>query len=238
MAPIKFEENIKDKLEKRTLQPSAQAWNKLSEKLEADTKKSSNKIIWWLGVAASLVGILVMVNLFFNTSETNNQIPVLVDTEVEEFENIQNNNVVKPEETIVVVKESHVEVKTVSEANAEKVSKNYPDKKTSIAQIKTHQEPEEIITNSGSETISNNTEFVEVESLEKINKTETDIDALLKNAQQRLAKNKADISYAIDAKALLQDVEEDLDESFRAKVFETIKINYKKVKTAVAERND
>ena len=35
MAPIKFEEKIKDKLEQRHLKPSADAWDRLSEKLDA-----------------------------------------------------------------------------------------------------------------------------------------------------------------------------------------------------------
>jgi hypothetical protein len=243
MAPIKFEENIKEKLEKRTLQPSELAWNKLSEKLEADSKKSSNKTIWWLGIAASLVGILVMVNVFFKTSETNNQSPILVDTEVKEAENLQNKENVEPQEIIVAIEELNVETETILEDKIKtnkrsQISKYHTVKNTSIAEIKSLQEPEEIITNSKLKTSSNKTEIAQVEVKEETNPTETDIDALLRNAQQNLAKNTADKSYAIDAKALLQDVEEDLDESFRNKVFETLKTSYKKVKTAVAERND
>jgi len=34
MAPIKFEENIKDKLEKRTLSPASDSWSKLAERLD------------------------------------------------------------------------------------------------------------------------------------------------------------------------------------------------------------
>jgi len=34
MAPIKFEEDIRDKLEKRQLKPSSNAWKKLSDRLD------------------------------------------------------------------------------------------------------------------------------------------------------------------------------------------------------------
>ena len=42
----------------------------------------------------------------------------------------------------------------------------------------------------------------------------------------------------IDASDLLQDVEADLDQSFRDKVFKTLKSSYYSVKTAVADRNN
>ena len=42
----------------------------------------------------------------------------------------------------------------------------------------------------------------------------------------------------VDANALLQSVEDDLEQSFRAKVFDAIKSGYESVKTAVAERNN
>ena len=42
----------------------------------------------------------------------------------------------------------------------------------------------------------------------------------------------------VDANALLQDVEEDLQQSFRSKVFEALQSGYESVITAVAERNN
>ncbi|PWI29394.1 hypothetical protein DI383_11270 [Flavobacteriaceae bacterium LYZ1037] len=243
MAPIKFEENIKEKLEKRTLEPSSQAWNVLSEKLHKDSKQSSNKTIWWFGVAASLVGVLIMVNLFFNTSETDSYKPVLGDTEAKEIKNIQDVDHVKPEDNIVAVEDMHVVSKTILNETTDadkksKISKNQIVKNTNITEVVPLHEPDEKTTNSNLEVVSEKTELTQVAFQENSNKTETDIDALLKKAQQNLADNKKNEAYSIDAQSLLQDVEEDLDESFRNKVFETLKTNFKKVKTAVAERND
>ena len=65
MAPIKFEENIKEKLDKRTIQPSIEAWNKLSARLN-ENKKRNNKPFWWLGIAASIIGVFFVASQFFN----------------------------------------------------------------------------------------------------------------------------------------------------------------------------
>ena len=43
MAPLKFEEHIKEKLEQRKLQPSADAWQRLNEHLDDDSAKKNNK---------------------------------------------------------------------------------------------------------------------------------------------------------------------------------------------------
>ena len=84
MAPIKFDEHIKEKLEGRNIQPSNQAWNKLSERLDVHEKNKNHKGYWWLGIAASVIGILFVVSQFFNHDikvETNTKVaetPVII----------------------------------------------------------------------------------------------------------------------------------------------------------------
>jgi len=246
MAPIKFEENIKEKLEERTLQPSSQAWSTLSEKLVEDTNKSSNKIFWWLGIAASFIGIFLVVNTFLKTSETSSLTPVLVETEAQEVEVFESENDIVTPEASIAIEGSNVTEIMASEKNTNPkkikneaviVNKNQV-KNNSLAQLENTEESEEVLNNSISETPSFEIKVVNLETQDKINKTETNIDSLLSKAQQHIAEKSQVKTYSIDANALLQDVEEDLDESFRAKVFETVKTNYKRVKTAVAHRND
>jgi len=78
--------------------------------------------------------------------------------------------------------------------------------------------------------------------LKDYNKEVTDeaIDALLLQAQKEITLKKLyNVSTrVVDADLLLQDVEADLDQSFRTKVFETLKASYNTVKTAVAQRNN
>ena len=79
MAPIKFEENLKDKLEKRTLSPTSESWSKLSERLDAEEKKSKNPIFWWLSIAAGLIIMIAVSVHFFKSNYTNNTLPKMVD---------------------------------------------------------------------------------------------------------------------------------------------------------------
>ena len=240
MAPIKFEDSIKEKLEKRRLEPSTEAWNRLSEKLETNTERSSKKTYVWIGIAASLVGIFLMTYTFFKTSEVSNQNPVLVDTETQEIETLQSGKVNQEEQ--VFMEQPHMEVVGTSE-NVTKTNETknesitYSVKTTHVAQTESLEAPQKILKDTLHEPLSRETEIAQTETQEHPIKTETDVDALLKEAQQKLKHTTTEKDYAIDAKALLQDVEADLDESFRAKVFETLITGYKKVKTAVAQRN-
>ena len=69
---------------------------------------------------------------------------------------------------------------------------------------------------------------------------DSELDALLSEAQQEIAMEKLykEALRTVDADALLKGVEQDLDISFRDKVFKALKDSYKTVKTAVAERNN
>jgi len=81
MAPIKFEDNLKEKLEHRRLQPSTNAWEKLQNKLETNQTKKSKETYWWLGIAASFIGILIVASVFFNKKDDNTIEQNIVDIE-------------------------------------------------------------------------------------------------------------------------------------------------------------
>lgn len=181
-----------------------------------------------------------MTYTFFKTSEVSNQNPVLVDTETQEIETLQSGKVNQEEQ--VFMEQPHMEVvgtlENVTKTNETKnESITYSVKTTQVAQTESPKASQKILKNTLHEPLSRETEIAQTETQEHPIKTETDVDALLKEAQQKLKHTTTEKDYAIDAKALLQDVEADLDELFRAKVFETLITGYKKVKTAVAQRN-
>ena len=43
MSPIKFENDLKEKLEKRRVQPSVHAWETLQKRLDANESKKSHR---------------------------------------------------------------------------------------------------------------------------------------------------------------------------------------------------
>jgi hypothetical protein len=70
--------------------------------------------------------------------------------------------------------------------------------------------------------------------------SDEEIERLLKQAEKDITKQRLQKgnTMTVSAQSLLQDVEADLDHSFRSKVFDALISSYKTVRTAVAERND
>ena len=71
-------------------------------------------------------------------------------------------------------------------------------------------------------------------------KLNREVDSLLKVASKELTKNNAikDALKTVDANTLLDEVQDEMGQSFRSKVYEVLKDSYKTVKTAVAQRNN
>ena len=71
--------------------------------------------------------------------------------------------------------------------------------------------------------------------------SEDEVDVLLAEAASELSRERNLKSYTstntINANALLAEVEDEIYQSFKAKVFEVLKEGYLKAKTAVANRN-
>lgn len=251
MVPNKFEDIIKDKLENRRLKPSANAWENLSKRLDHQDKKKNNKPVWWLGIAASLIGVLLIVSQFTNKVETIE--PVIVDSPL----NIENKPIepLKEQENI---EEFFIE-KNYENSDYKKILKektiinntNASQSEIAVAVNKTNKEENDITNNKSVEIITEELSFEEqkiqdvvaqVNALKDDNVavTDEDINALLLEAQKEIRLNNVinKTTGVVDASALLQEVETDLDQSFRSKVFEAIKSSYNSVKTTVAQRNN
>lgn len=255
MAPIKFEENIKDKLDKRTIQPSTEAWVKLSSRLDAQEQNTSKSRFWWFGIAASIVAILCVTFLLFKTPVTQME-PTIVDVNTES--KINANEAVAIEK--IKVSEQNVfstsQHKPAQELSAipQKViavNKNPTSKKqhkfsTAIASnTSKYLEPnikDESEASLNFENTQKNTTVVTIKNINTEVKgvSDQEVDALLQQAKKELFKHrlKNENIKTVTASNLLQEVETDLEQSFRTKVFETLKNNYDSVKTAVANRNN
>lgn len=240
MEPNKFENNIKEKLEARRLQPSNDVWAQLSEHFEQKKEKQSNKAYWWLGIAASLVGLFFVAFQFLGTEVVE---PVIVDRPkvIQQKENTQ--VAVETVEASNEVLKEEISIKPIGKQVV---------KDNSVAFAEEKAEPKEtskIVTPTA--TIQEKLTFEEqkiqdvvakVHELKNQNQEVTDafIDALLLDAQKeiRLKKMYDSNTGIVDANMLLQEVEADLDQSFRSKVFDAIKASYNSLKTAVAQRNN
>ncbi len=256
MAPIKFEEHIKEKLENRSIKPSNEAWDKLSERLDAQQKSKNYKPYWWLGIAASIVGVLFVVSQFWNSSTAVDVMPKVVKTQ----ETISQDSITQIANESILIEDFNEKKHTKkddksiipTELNRESIL-GTDNVKESVAVISEEQvkKQENDISNKPINVIKEALSFEEqqikdvvaqVEAMKNDNKTitEDDIDALLIQAQKEIRLNNLinKNTGLVDANALLQDVEDELDQSFRNKVFEALKSSYNSVKTAVAQRNN
>jgi predicted RNA-binding Zn ribbon-like protein len=262
MAPIKFEDNLKEKLEHRRLQPSTEAWETLQNKLDNSEAKKSNRTLWWLGIAASFAGILFVVTVFFNNDEKQTIEPIIVDTEKANIPNKNEFNALNKSVQEVAVEEAKIKkaqpkskvnavhkipvFKTQLKQQQDKLIKVDPKEVIAQTDIKVEETPIIKKTNEAKtltyEELKLREVVAQIQALKKNNHTvsDADIDALLDQAQKEIALKRVynESTKTVDADALLQDVEADLEQSFRDRVFKALKSGYQEVKTAVAERNN
>ena len=259
MAPIKFENDLKDKLEQRKLQPSADAWRNLQKRLDVDQNKKSNKDFWWFAIAASFVGILIVSSVFFNKDQSDTIKPTLVNTEEQQVPKANEKFVLQiKKETEIVVENPNTKkdkpvtkkslTKKASESNSQLQQKALIKGETkaivvqSESKINTRETAVKPMGKLSFEDIKIQEVVAQVEALKKANLTVSDaeINALLDQAQKEISLHKLynETTKKVDANALLEDVEADLEQSFRDRAFKAIKSGYKYVKTAVVERNN
>lgn len=257
MAPIKFEENIKDKLEKRTVMPSADAWSNLSQQLDAEDKRNRKSKFWWFGIAASIAALVFVSIAYYGIEKEQSINPKMVEENIDEVINKAKVNSIDSNQLIEAIAEQTTSVKEENEiTEVKKLEIIIPKKdlvktnklfKTEIA-LETVKEPNANNTkqNTKLETVLKPISFKDVtEALAqlKTNKntvTDQQIDSLLKIANKEILRTKAlkKSANVVDANQLLQDVEEAMGQSFRTKIYETLKDGVKKTKTAIADRNN
>ena len=122
MAPIKFEEQLKDKLEKRRIKPSDAAWDTLSHRLDQAEGKQKNKGAWWVGIAATLVGVLLTLTFVFK-SNTELLEPTLVDTDTEnqiDTEVLHHQDILKKDNAVAAEKQEDGSLNTMQSETIKK----------------------------------------------------------------------------------------------------------------------
>jgi len=260
MAPLKFEENIKESLSKRSIEPSEGSWDKLASKLDGASPKKKTPI-WW-AIAAGFVGLVLIGTLLFKGEgdnqqqelvETNNtpeqiikqeqEVVVPNTTEVVEAPKydlpIKTDNIVEQQKTLSIKQQVAVNTPNESPVN------NTIDQKVIVSKQEV-KNSEVAVTDSASNknVFESKVDQVvnQIKNLKALNSqvSEAEVAALLDAAQMDLkTKSMIDpLTQKVDAMALLDEVEFDLERSFRDKVFDALGDGYSKIRTAMAERNN
>ena len=273
MAPINFEDKIKEKLEGRSIEPKTSSWNALADRLDAKQPKRNNKGYWWIGIAASFIGVLIITNVMFDKNDTKTVSPTIVDTE----NNIHDKEQIIPalkeqikneEENVLVISEiEDTELDEVKEKGdikdlkqpvkvqnqreiqlkQKEIIKEEVRKDNALAQTEVNLEKD--ISNVKSEFKELSLEdqklnavVAELKKLDEANpySVDNEVDSLLRAAQQeiRFQRLYKQAIQTVNADELLKEVEVDLDNSFRDRVFKAIISGYNGVKTTVTNRNN
>jgi hypothetical protein len=247
MAPNKFEKQLKDTLERRTIAPSKTTWSQLDTLL--DQRQDKRKVsFWWLSIAATLVGVCLTVFVYKNQSNT-------VDGVVEEVKNgIHIPRKIQTVQSDIIVNTGDTNDDTVKEVQEQSQKQNnniviaQPTKKTvtknvvseNLKPVATEDEAialntatNNVVSNVNEESQSVNTQIIK----NKILTNEADL--LLDKAYAKVkATNTGYKSEKIDANSLLEEIEMTSEKSLKNRLFHAVKSGYETLRTTVVERDN
>lgn len=257
--------NIKNKLEGRRIEVSETSWEMLASQLDANEQQKKRKSFYpYAACLALLVGFIMFMIL---KTETVEETETIVKTETEATKNptkvdaqqivipieiekitIENNVVSTQESTSKVIEDNVVRDKLIAEEKQQLETVLHKELQHTVVVNEKEQLPKKIktIITEKEVVVVNANEDLKASILalsvaEKIAITDEEIDQLLKEAKQSLQKiaikKDVDITSFATADELLEEVEFELDKSFKQKVFDLIKSNIQKSRTVIADRN-
>ncbi len=246
MAPIKFEDHIREKLQERELTPSKDTWSKLEKQLHPEASKNKRGFNWF-AIAAIFIGVLLLATLLFNSNTSTISNPEIVIEEPENSLPIQSNTQeVVAQEELINEESDQVEATSITVEDTptiekeNKISPTPKNQEDSIAFEPVIESNKTTETNDVPEDNQVAQVVAQVEALQNNNEvvTEEDIDALLIKAQQEITLKDLTKHKKVDAAALLEVVEIEIETTFRDKVYEALGEGYQKVRTAVVSRKN
>lgn len=249
MAPHKLDNKIKEVFEKRTIEPSKKGWETLNKRLNQNSEKSSKRLYYIMGFAATFIGVMLFTTLVFKR-----ELPeIIVDknensTEIKTVKNNKESNIIEQEnrqqDEIVVHTESLHQNKIAKKPVVDNANTQLNSVKSNSAIIQ-EQRLETLQGNIMQNTVAGVGESNVIQEKQVAVTNESVIfstqetDNLLAAAQQKIASQQPNDSPKIlDYNGLLNEVEDDLEETLRDKMLKTIKSSYYTVKSVVAERNE
>ena len=236
MEPNNLDKDFREKLNQRKIEPSEKAWDRLDAMLSVAEEKKTKKDRKWLYIAASIVGFLLLGTFFFNSKKDLQTAPknavVVEENTGKDSRSEPTLNAVNPVETEVAVSEQTATDHPEKEEKSHhpKLNKSIKNEKTQIAE--------------SSVIIKNNLEkqSIKVKTSVAENPKKETAEQLLQSAEktvvaENLVKPATKAKVKINANDLLNQVDGELELSFREKVITSVNKNYQTVKVAIANRN-
>jgi S-methylmethionine-dependent homocysteine/selenocysteine methylase len=268
MEPSKFEEHSREQFEAREIQPSAQAWSTLESMLDAQAPQKKKRSFNWLAIAAVFIGFIVVGSFVFNSNRLQDspslvekQAPSKQENELQINElNTQANEAIVENNidtnTMLSTTEAALDKDAVMlPTNTTYVKKTPAIKSNKVKATVVLQEPKNaiaqqiptIILKDNSAVLDSSSEISATEEVvanlnEGATKKDTrfisDVDALLKAAQEYIAMQEKPVVKKVDAMKLLGDVELEIETSLRDKFIYALGEGFDYVKSNVIDRNN
>lgn len=230
---------IQEQLKARKLKPSENSWEVLEARLEQHHKQGSSKKVVWLYVASIAAAFAILFNIFDQTSaEPTIPKEQTVETtdafEAPDSDPVQQNTVNEselismPSERV----ESPVEAVPEPERKQERIATNSEQNNEVILQTSEELTAQDM---SLEAPVTIRTEGIAQVDVAEV--TENELDLLLKDAQVTMAMRKQREQRKADADWLLVEVEMELDQNFKDKVFDAIKNAVKNPKNTITRRD-
>lgn len=259
MEPMKFEKYIKKKLDKRKIEPSSGAWERVAEQLRQNEQKKKTWIWPKIAVAVGFIGILIFSVPFLLPTESATEFPIVAVP----------HNTKSSDDQITVASEENREGEQstdVVSAEAEKETKRTekrftnPKNELMVNEVLPSSEGQSHTQDFASsqkhaETTKKLAPAVERSITEEVNRllaavqtaeqkgakvSDDTIESLLAQAREKIVKNRVyeEETQHLSATALLQSVENELDQSFRERVFDALRDGFIKTREAIVSRNE
>jgi len=253
--------DIKNIVEERRIEVSEHSWEKLAGQLDAHDRKQRRRK-FYIPYAACLALLVSWLVFMMTTSETvvgddtivnqeetinptikkekslENSIPQKEIKEEKAVKDIIADTQIASEENVIKEANKKIEVAPTKAALAGELQKEVKNavvtqEKKQPIKIETTIVQQEAIVDSNADLKASIVEFLEAE---KVKVTDAEIDQLLKEAQEAIKQFdvKETVNYTDFATAdeLLNEVEYELDMSFKQRVFEIVKQNIQRTRTA------
>jgi len=231
----KFEDTIRKQFHDREIRPSKNAWAKLEKQLPPSKPRKTVRL--WYYAAAAIVGVMIFSIVFTSKdAEISNSQIVVEPLKIENSEPI----LIKDSAPIETVSE---EITSVPEKEAVVMEHG-----TSETPHQPHQEINQEVATSSISSLNESDEklmdawaervAMSIKQLPKDNEEALmeEVERLLYQAQMELQfKRKSEYS-TIDAASLLEEVEFELNRTFRDKIFDFLGNEYEGLRTALASK--
>ena len=236
MGRNKMEDEFRDKLNAREINPSPASWDRLDAMLTVTEDKKPVRKLNWLYIAAACLGFVLMAGIFYTQYDKSGETQEMTVENESSVPQPQQNEVL-PVDSIATIaaplKEAVVTSEDEKRPNATKVASITPRSPLMQQPVNSSNKNQAVAQNS----TPTNGDKLNIEPKINPNPIAVNVDELLAAVEKPSVKLPKP-SVKIDAGLLLSQVDGELELSFREKVIKSVSKNYKEVKVALANRNN